>query len=364
MLPGRRPRSPGRPASASTAAHGARRSAAGRLHALAAAGVRRGSRARRSCRCSATRSRASIDDALHVAAMRTDEDEDWPPRAFAAGELEAVDRGASRARPANRVLAQLGDLRARVRLLHRAERLSRTRRSGAARLAEMQRALRRLHLGARRRGRAILARRRASPTRRRTDESGADRARTISSAFRTASSRSGRAARASRSCARPRSRGRSSASARVAVNGTINFNTNGSLPKSLATADRRRPRRGAHQPELVPAADVRRVLSSDRLRARRRARERASAPRAAGLRVSLNLLTHPGVTDEREEVEAMEAFLRARARRHGSDADAQHRSARLLRAPSAARASRSGCASRWAAFAACGTRVGNFTHTH
>ncbi len=32
---------------------------------------------------------------------------------------------------------------------------------------------------------------------------------------------------------------------------------------------------------------------------------------ARGLRVSLNVLTHPGVTDERAELEAMAAFLRA-----------------------------------------------------
>ena len=32
---------------------------------------------------------------------------------------------------------------------------------------------------------------------------------------------------------------------------------------------------------------------------------------ASGLRVSLNLLTHPGVTDERAEIEALERVLRA-----------------------------------------------------
>ena len=31
----------------------------------------------------------------------------------------------------------------------------------------------------------------------------------------------------------------------------------------------------------------------------------------AGLRVSLNYLTHPGVTDDRPEVDAMERFLRS-----------------------------------------------------
>jgi hypothetical protein len=63
-----------------------------------------------------------VDDELYVAAMRTDESEDWQPRYFAEGAV-----------------------RPRLRLLHGAERLSRTRRSCAAALAFVQRALSRLH---------------------------------------------------------------------------------------------------------------------------------------------------------------------------------------------------------------------------
>ncbi|HMD02077.1 MAG TPA: hypothetical protein VKG44_03830, partial [Candidatus Baltobacteraceae bacterium] len=48
-----------------------------------------------------------VDDALHVAALRTDASEDWSPRAFGTGELEAL-TAARRARdPANQVLTQL-----------------------------------------------------------------------------------------------------------------------------------------------------------------------------------------------------------------------------------------------------------------
>ncbi len=36
-----------------------------------------------------------VDDRLHVAAMRTDEGEDWEPRTFGAGELEGIDRAAA-----------------------------------------------------------------------------------------------------------------------------------------------------------------------------------------------------------------------------------------------------------------------------
>ncbi|MBV8150652.1 MAG: radical SAM protein, partial [Candidatus Eremiobacteraeota bacterium] len=48
------------------------------------------------------------DDALYVAAMRTDEDPNWQPRTFAAGELEALVATRLQRDPRNRVLAQLG----------------------------------------------------------------------------------------------------------------------------------------------------------------------------------------------------------------------------------------------------------------
>src|SRR5215472_12517970 len=49
----------------------------------------------------------AVDDRLHVAAVRTDESEDWQPRTFAHGELEAlIERGLARD-PSNRVLQQV-----------------------------------------------------------------------------------------------------------------------------------------------------------------------------------------------------------------------------------------------------------------
>src|ERR1700716_3746526 len=48
-----------------------------------------------------------VDDALHVAAMRTDESEDWTPRYFGEGELEALLRHRQAEAPRNRTLAQL-----------------------------------------------------------------------------------------------------------------------------------------------------------------------------------------------------------------------------------------------------------------
>jgi pyruvate-formate lyase-activating enzyme len=92
------------------------------------------------------------------------------------------------------------------------------------------------------------------------------------------------------------------------ANGTINLNTNGSLPRSLGrlidaglqavriSLNSFRP--GVYAAYYRPTGyDLDDVLASIALAVR------------CGLRVSLNYLTHPGVTDERAEVEAMEAFL-------------------------------------------------------
>ncbi len=50
---------------------------------------------------------AVVDDELQVAAMRTDESEDWQPRSFAPGELEAAIARRQGLDPANRTLAQV-----------------------------------------------------------------------------------------------------------------------------------------------------------------------------------------------------------------------------------------------------------------
>jgi len=91
--------------------------------------------------------------------------------------------------------------------------------------------------------------------------------------------------------------------------GTINLNTNGSLPKSLrrlidvglqaVRISLSSFRAGVYAAYYRPVGyTLDDVFESIRLAC------------AAGLQVSLNLLTHPGVTDDRAEVEAMEAFFR------------------------------------------------------
>src|SRR5690348_17172644 len=49
----------------------------------------------------------AIDDQLYVAAMQTDESEDWEPRSFSAGELEAAIERRLASEPENRVLRQV-----------------------------------------------------------------------------------------------------------------------------------------------------------------------------------------------------------------------------------------------------------------
>jgi len=95
----------------------------------------------------------------------------------------------------------------------------------------------------------------------------------------------------------------------VRTNGTINCNTNGSLPAALgrvidAGLQAVRISLNSFRPAVYAAYyrptgyTLDDVLASVALAVR------------SGLRVSLNLLTHPGVTDDRAEVEAAEAFLR------------------------------------------------------
>lgn len=95
---------------------------------------------------------------------------------------------------------------------------------------------------------------------------------------------------------------------RNCLTGTINLNTNGSLPRALRrcidaglqavrislNSFRHAVYRAYYRPEGYDLSDV---LQSVRMAS------------SAGLRVSLNLLTHPGVTDDEEEIQAMEALF-------------------------------------------------------
>jgi pyruvate-formate lyase-activating enzyme len=145
-------------------------------------------------------------------------------------------------------------------------------------------------------------------------------------------------------------------------NGTINLNSNGSLTGSLkrvidAGLQAVRISLNSFRPDVYAAYyrptgyALENVLESVALAV------------DAGLRVSLNVLTHPGVTDERAEVEAMERFLRAhpvalvQTRTLNIDPDVYFarvgRPADPIGMPEALRR-----------IAALGVNLGNFTHTH
>lgn len=145
------------------------------------------------------------------------------------------------------------------------------------------------------------------------------------------------------------------------ANGTINLNTNGSQPQSLrrcidAGLDAVRISLNSLRPRVYTAYyrpigyDLDDVFESIRLAIGR------------GLRVSLNLLTHPGVTDDEEEVAAMESFLRTspvsmvQTRTLNIDPSVYFEAVGRPKSVIGMRHA----IERIASFA----RVGNFTHTH
>ncbi len=148
---------------------------------------------------------------------------------------------------------------------------------------------------------------------------------------------------------------------RTRSNGTINLNTNGSLPKALArcidaglqavrislNSFRAHAYAAYYRPIGYHLDDV---LASIRLAVER------------GVRVSLNLLTHPGVTDDASEIAAAEAFLRevpvAMVQTRTLNIDPQWYFDVVGRPKEPL-----GMRRALASLAAC-TRLGNFTHTH
>jgi pyruvate-formate lyase-activating enzyme len=144
-------------------------------------------------------------------------------------------------------------------------------------------------------------------------------------------------------------------------NGTINLNTNGSRPAALrrcidAGLEAVRISLNSFRPPVYAAYYRPRGYSLVDVF------ESIELAVASGLRVSLNLLTHPGVTDEEEEVSAMEEFLRAspvamvQTRTLNIDPAIYFGAVGRPRAPLGMRRA----IERIAALA----RVGNFTHTH
>jgi hypothetical protein len=150
---------------------------------------------------------------------------------------------------------------------------------------------------------------------------------------------------------------------RAATNGTINLNTNGSRSRrSRCSADRCRTAGRAREPQLVPARSTPRTTG--RSATRSTTSSRACARRRAGLRVSLNLLTHPGVTDERTRSKRSEAFLRAHRWRWCKRARSTSIPARYFAVVGRPQSPPLGMREALRRIESHGIRVGNFTHAH
>lgn len=249
---------------------------------------------------------AVVNDELYVAAMKTDESEDWRPRAFAQGELEAILDRRIETDPHNRVLRQValcsreyGCFTAQNVFLERGE---------AALPVSPKCNARCVGCISEQEPEAELP----SPQRRIADEmSGAELARVA--IHHLARVDDGIVSFGQGCEGEPLLRSIAIAHAIEAIraarsSGTINLNTNGSMPSALercidAGLQAVRISLNSFRPAVYAAYyrpigyALDDVLESISLAVRR------------GLRVSLNLLTHPGVTDDAEEIAAMEAFL-------------------------------------------------------
>jgi pyruvate-formate lyase-activating enzyme len=302
-----------------------------------------------------------IDDELHVAAMRTDESDDWTPRAFAVGELEAL-VAARRARdPGNGVLAQLA-VCAEQYACFTAQNVFLERGEAALPVSPTCNA-RCIGCISEQEPDAGIP----SPQTRVRDEAAVDALARIALAHLErvpdgiVSFGQGcegepllRATTIAKTIERIRSR---------TQDGTININTNGSLPKSLgmlidAGLDAVRVslnsfRPGAYAAYYRPIGyDLDDVLASVR-----RAVD-------AKLRVSLNLLTHPGVTDAVDELEASDAFLRSVPVTMVQTRTLNIDPARYFAAVGRPRVPPLGMREAIRRIEARGVHVGNFTHAH
>ncbi|MFY9664683.1 MAG: radical SAM protein [Candidatus Cybelea sp.] len=247
-----------------------------------------------------------VDDRLHVAAMRTDEADEWEPRSFDQGELEArIERRLAR-RPRNRVLKQValcsleyGCFTAQNVFLECGE---------AALPVSPKCNARCIGCISEQEPDAGLP----SPQTRIAEEAAAlemaevaiDHLERVGDGIVSfGQGCEGEPLLRSIAIARTIERIRAKCS-----NGIVNLNTNGSLPSALvrcvdAGLQAVRISLNSFRPRVYAAYyrpqgyDLDDVLGSIR------------AAISRGLRVSLNLLTHPGVTDDEEEVAAMEAFL-------------------------------------------------------
>ncbi len=302
----------------------------------------------------------SVDDELYVAAMRTDESDDWTPRYFAPGELEekiAARRGID---DGNRVLGQLarcageyGCFTAQNVFLERGEAaLPLSPRCNARCLgciSELE-----PDAGT------------TSPQERIAYDAGAGEL--VRIALHHLERVPGGIVSFGQGCegepllrVPTMLRAIEGIRARTST-GTINLNTNGSLPRALQRAidaglDAIRVSLNSFRPQVYAAYyrpagyGLEDVLESVRIAG------------AAGLRVSLNLLTHPGVSDDRAEIEAAEAALATlrvdmvQTRTLNIDPEVYFAAVGRPDEPLGMRIALERIAAR-------GVALGNFTHTH
>jgi pyruvate-formate lyase-activating enzyme len=301
-----------------------------------------------------------VDDTLHVAAMKTDESDDWQPRYFGDGELEAMLERRIALDPANRVL-------------HQVALCSREYGCFTAQNVFLERGEAALPVSPKCNARCIGCISEQEP------EAGLPSPQ-LRIAYETDAEELARVAvhhlervddgivSFGQGCeGEPLLRSLAIAGAiqrirAVRANGTINLNTNGSMPSALercidaglqavrVSLNSFRPAVYAayYRPEGYGLDDV---LESIRIAVKR------------GLRVSLNLLTHPGVTDDADEIAAMEAFLHdvpvdmVQTRTLNIDPEWYFDAVGRPRKPL-------GMRHAIEAIRAAHVKVGNFTHTH
>lgn len=301
----------------------------------------------------------AIDDRLHVAAMRTDESDDWSPRYFAAGELEALLESRIAEDPHNRVLRQValcsrdyGCFTAQNVFLERGEAALPVSPKCNARCVGC--------ISEQEAGAQV-----PSPQTRIEYETTAQELARV--AVRHLERVHDGIVSFGQGCeGEPLLRSTTIARAIEAIratrpNGTINLNTNGSMPDALrrcieAGLDAVRVSLNSFRPAAYAAYyrpigyALDDVLASIRLAT------------SAGARVSLNLLTHPGVTDDRAEVAAASTFLdevpvsMVQTRTLNIDPHWYFEAVGRPRDPVGMRRAIEALRAR--------TQVGNFTHTH
>lgn len=247
-----------------------------------------------------------VNDELHVAAMRTDESEDWQPRYFGDGELERLLEHRLQMDPQNAVLQQValcsrdyGCFTAQNVFLERGEAALPVSPKCNARCVGC--------ISEQEPGAGL-----PSPQTRIAFETSPEELARV--AIHHLERVADGIVSFGQGCeGEPLLRGITIARAierirAVRSNGTVNLNTNGSMPGELkrcidAGLQAVRISINSFRPDVYAAYyrpagyGLEDVFASIRLASER------------GLRVSLNLLTHPGVTDDEEEVAAMRSLL-------------------------------------------------------